>query len=165
MDDEFERLNGWLPVHRKAAVAVVSLKEDLGRRGYLIACDRTTGDPVAFVTVSAAKAEPGTWHVGLWTTPGRRGHGFASEALKGALEVVHQTGIETVHIGTTDDNHRMQHVIRAAGGVEQLKSPHVLPDRSTALSIWYRLETHAETPELQVPASPGKKTRMPPKKI
>ncbi|SDR81449.1 Protein N-acetyltransferase, RimJ/RimL family [Microterricola viridarii] len=52
---------------------------------------------------------------GFGLVPGVRGHGFATEAVRGALTIAAQNGARAARADTTPDNEPAQHVLRKAG--------------------------------------------------
>ncbi len=136
LDPVMTQTNGLTPAHREAMITMAGSASALGRRSQLIAINSADSEPVAFASITNP-VPPGIWSVGFWVTPASRGKGLAVEAMTGALEIIHDTGITVAHIGTGADNLAMQAVIRGAGGVFNETRPHELPNGTTTQSHWY----------------------------
>ena len=136
MDTQMLEANGWTGAERAREAQWVSLNNDIGRRCKLISVDSSTGEPVAFTSISFDTSFGG-WAVGFSVAPEKRGKGYAVEALGGALDVFHQSGIDVVRIGTNVENSGMNAVIRRTGGVFDSVDPHRLPNRTVVRSNWY----------------------------
>jgi predicted acetyltransferase len=55
-------------------------------------------------------------HIGYSVVPWKRGHGFATRALRHMIEEAREVGLRAVELTTTPDNHASQRVIVKCGG-------------------------------------------------
>ncbi|MCP3936200.1 MAG: GNAT family N-acetyltransferase [Actinomycetia bacterium] len=137
IDPDVMRAHGWFPKHR--ARMVRQLRQNRSRTAVFVACDHGTDDVVVFFDLSFAPQELAGWHLGFWTTPDHRGRGYATEALGAMAQVTHRAGVETLHLGTIEDNTAMQSVIVNAGGVPLEPRQVRLPNGTTTSSLWFVL--------------------------
>ncbi len=128
--------NGMVANHAQLVATMTRSASGIGRRGQLVAVEAATGEPVAFVPVSNVTA-PGSWNVGLWVTPAKRGKGFSVEALRGVMELLHEVGVEVAHLGTAVDNEAMKAAAVRSGCTFDEVRPHKLPNGTTVMSNWY----------------------------
>lgn len=137
IDDAVETMNGWRDGTAAAAGVVLGARHDAFRSGHLVACEAATGAPVVFLVFSDVGPIAGAWNVGLHTAPQHRGQGLATEALTAAVELAHDRGIATLHMGTAQTNVGMRRAIEACGFVLTRSAPHTLPNGDVVPARWY----------------------------
>ena len=76
-------------------------------------------------------------HIGYAVVPWKRGHGYATEALRLLLPVAREVGLKRVQLTCDPDNAASQKVITANGGV--LERGHTDEDGMAKLSFWIDL--------------------------
>ncbi len=81
---------------------------------------RRQGDGAAIggINFFGAPDAAGLVEFGFGLVPGVRGHGFATEAVRGALAIASQHGARLARADTTLDNEPAQHVLRKVGMLE-----------------------------------------------
>lgn len=148
IDDEVAGSMGWSPAQVRALAAMGSDPARLAAQGFLAVVEPAALEPAAdgaaravagVVSLTHEPAVPSTARVGIWLGPGARGRGLGPEALRLAVGLAWQMGLQTVVGGTTVDNVAMRRTFLAVGADLAETVPHELPDGRTVDSCWYEL--------------------------
>src|SRR5690606_17813196 len=77
LDEEFMHQNGWSPAQRRQLMELLRRPRwVLVEHGYLVAYERTTGEPVGLVTFSQFDRRASRCELGFMVGPAHRGRGF-----------------------------------------------------------------------------------------
>lgn len=99
-----------------ARVFCASARKGPGFR-FAITLPELAGAPIIGM-VSIEPGEHGNWEVGYWIGRRWQGRGYASEALRGAIEVASGLGIDSLEGAHFIDNPASGRVLRKAGFIE-----------------------------------------------
>ncbi|AMB59831.1 hypothetical protein AWU67_14265 [Microterricola viridarii] len=94
---------------------IVAEQGDPAPFGPYIVRRQSDGAAIGGIGFFGAPDAAGLVEFGFGLVPGVRGHGFATEAVRGALAIAAENGARLARADTTPDNEGAQHVLRKAG--------------------------------------------------
>ncbi|UFS97331.1 GNAT family N-acetyltransferase [Nocardia huaxiensis] len=135
IDAEMIAGNGW--TERTARVMVQAVRSGHPTPGLLVLEASSDGALVGGATVHPSAGDASSRTLGWWIGPRHRRAGYASEAVAALVEAIHDAGVTTVEIGTSESNLAVQRICDRIGATEKDRRAQTLPNGSVVPAIWY----------------------------
>jgi RimJ/RimL family protein N-acetyltransferase len=145
VDADMMTANGWTAALRVRAISRMRQCDRLPLEDVLVIADRSTAEPLGWISISNADLATGICELGWSMAPHARNKGYSTEAIGAALDALHRAGYRQVSIGTAEGNVPVRRVLDKTGATLTRTGPHTLPDGSSIPSVWYVHE--AGTPD------------------
>jgi RimJ/RimL family protein N-acetyltransferase len=152
MDQTVYDENGWgdrsvIAAHFEAAFASSdAMSDDVGFAIQLRSPNRAPR-VVGAVTLADIDPELRSAEVGWWMAADVRGQGIGKVGLRLAVEGFRDAGLETLIVGTAENNIAVHRSVEWLGGLLEKSGPHKLPNGKVIDSRWYRITLVAVQPE------------------
>ncbi|MGV9821799.1 GNAT family N-acetyltransferase [Nocardia xishanensis] len=135
IDDAMLASNGWTERNGRALIKAVGRGHPTP--GLLVIESRSDTTVIGGATVHLSDDQTSFASIGWWIGPSHRRAGYASEAVAALVDAIHDTGYNSVEIGTNESNLAVQRICDKIGATEKDRRPQPLPDGSTVPGIWY----------------------------
>lgn len=145
VDAEMMAANGWTAALRLKATSRMRQSDRLPLDGVLVIADRSTSEPIGWISISKDDLDAGTCELGWSMAPHARNKGYSTEAIGAALDALHRAGYRQITVGTAEGNLPVRRVLERTGATLARTGPHTLPNGSSIPSVWYVHETDAPT--------------------